>query len=319
MSGFIENLLVSTIAATAPLLLAALGEIVAERSGVLNLGIEGTILVGALAGIVGTKFTGSPWAGLVVGTVTATAFSVLHAFMCVTLKADQVVSGIMLTLLGSSLTAVLGAAFVGQSVNNFGAVSVPLLADIPFVGPIVFVNKPTSYLAFMLVPVVWFFLNRTNLGLEIKAVGEDPKTVDAAGISVRKRRYLAVLIGGAFAGLAGVHLSLSYLGSWSSGMSAGQGWIAIALVIFAQWSSIRLLPASLLFGLVSAFVIRVPVLDLSGLPDMVTFFFDVNLLQSYPYVITLFILVIVGIRSQSKETGAPSALLDAYIREDALE
>lgn len=327
MSAFIQGLLNATITATTPLLLACLGEIISEKGGILNLGIEGIMLFGALTGFAATGMTGSPWIGLLVAIVVGIAVSSIHAFLSISLKADQVISGIMLSLLGIGITSFLGNPWVGRSVNTFDQVLLPVLGqflvDIPVIGPAAFRNPPTDFIAFALVPVVWYFLYRTNLGLEIIAVGEDPETADSAGINVSSRRYLAVLIGGAFAGAAGAHLSLAFAQLWAAEMVAGRGWIAIALVIFVQWRPLRSVFGALLFGLVSAFVIRSQGIDLVGMlsggsaaiADLLSVAFNPTVMPMYPYIVTIIILTFISRKAMIEEIGAPSALLQPYIRE----
>jgi simple sugar transport system permease protein len=327
MVGFIEGLLSATITATSPLLLACLGEIISEKGGVLNLGIEGIMLFGALSGFVVTGVTGSPWLGFFVAIVVGIAVSAIHAFLSISLKADQVISGIMLSLLGIGLTSFLGNEWVGRSVNTFDQVLLPVvgrfLVEIPVIGPAAFRNPPTDFVAFALVPVVWYFLFRTNLGLEIAAVGEDPETADAAGVNVSSRRYIAVLIGGAFAGAAGAHLSLAFAQLWAAEMVAGRGWIAIALVIFVQWRPLRSVFGALLFGLVSAFVIRSQSVDLVGilsagsevLASVFNVAFNPTVMPMYPYIVTIIILTYISRKAMIQEIGAPAALLQPYIRE----
>lgn len=327
MVTFIEGLLSATITATTPLLLACLGEIISERGGVLNLGIEGIMLVGALTGYAVTGITGDPWAGLLAGITVGVVFSSLHAFLSISLKADQVISGIMVSLLGIGITSFLGNPWVGRPVDTFDQMLFPVvgqfLVEIPVLGPAIFLNPPTDYIAFALVPVVWYFLFRTNLGLEIIAVGEDPETADSAGVNVTRRRYIAVLLGGAFAGAAGAHLSLAFAQLWAAEMVAGRGWIAIALVIFVQWRPVRAVFGALLFGLISAFVIRSQSVDLIGLlsfgsdtlAGVLSVAFNPTVMPMYPYVVTILILTFISWKATTEEIGAPSAILKPYIRE----
>jgi simple sugar transport system permease protein len=317
--SFVVNLLSATVTATSPLLLATLGEIISERSGVINLGIEGMMLVGAFSGFVVTVVTGNPYLGLVTGTILGVIFSTIHAFLSISLNADQVVSGIMITLLGTGITAYLGADWTTESIEGFRSIPIPILVDIPVIGEALFMNPVTDYLSVLLVPVVWYFLFRTNLGLEINAVGEDPKAADTAGVNVRATRYLCVLIGGGFAGAAGAVLSLSVSNLWVPGMVAGRGWIAVALVIFAQWGPVRALFGSYLFGAIDAFAVRSQGLNLNQYFGEGSIINEVllngSILQTYPYIATIVVLIYISIKATNQEIGAPSSLLKSYSRE----
>jgi len=325
---FVAGLLDATIRAGTPLLLAALGELIAERSGVLNLGVEGMMLVGALSGFATTVVTGNPYLGFLVGTLGGAAMGLIHAFLCVTLKSDQVISGVMLTLLGTGLTTYFGQAWVSAQIDGFQKVAIPVigpeLRSLPVIGEAFFANTPIDYLAMVLVPVVWYFLFRTNLGLEITAVGEDPETADTMGVPVFRLRYLCVLLGGAFAGAAGAHLSLAYSKLWVTGMVAGRGWIAIALVIFANWRPVRALLGAYFFGGLDALALRSQGLDIAvgaGFPlaetvnGVLGFITHPQIIGMFPYVATILVLVYITQEALEQRIGAPSALLSAYSRE----
>jgi len=328
MVGFLAGLLDATVRAGTPLLLAAMGEIISERGGVLNLGVEGMMLVGALCGFATTVVTGSPWLGFAVGTLAGAAFATIHAVLCISLKADQVISGVMLTLLGTGLTTYFGQAWIGKDIDGFDTVTFPIvgefLVDLPVVGTALFRNTPTDYLAIMLVPVVGYFLFRTNLGLEVTAVGDDPEAADTMGVPVFTVRYLCVILGGAFAGAAGAHLSLAFSKLWTTGMVAGRGWIAIALVIFAQWRPWRALVGAYLFGGIEALILRSQGLDLalgadtplaSVINPAVELLTNPQVMAMYPYLATVVVLVATTRNSLKQRVGAPSALLDNYSRE----
>ena len=328
MSGFLAGLLDATVRAGTPLLLAAMGEIISERGGVLNLGVEGMMLVGALTGFATTVVTGSPWLGFAVGTLAGALFATIHAVLCISLKADQVISGVMLTLLGTGLTTYFGQPWVSEQIEGFDTVTIPIVGDalvgLPVVGPALFRNTPPDYLAIALVPVVGYFLFRTNLGLEITAVGEDPEAADTMGVPVFAVRYLCVILGGAFAGAAGAHLSLAFSKLWTTGMVAGRGWIAIALVIFAQWRPWRALVGAYLFGGIEALVLRSQGLNLSVGADAplaelvnpaVALLTNPQVMAMYPYLATVVVLVATTRTTLEQRVGAPSALLDNYSRE----
>lgn len=323
MASFAVNLFDATIAAGTPLLIACLGEIITERSGNLNVGIEGMMLVGALSGFATTAVTGSPLLGFAVGILGGMALSSLHAFLTVSLKADQIISGLMLTLLGISLTTYYGQPWTTASITGFQKFSLPVigsaLTSTP-IGRVLFYNTFPTYLSFLLVPAVWYFLNHTNLGLEIKSVGEDPETADTVGISVTRTRYIAILLGGALCGAAGAHLSLAFSNLWVSGMVAGRGWIALALVIVVQWRPIRALIGAYVFGFIDVLQLRTQGIDFvalvpgTQLDGVVSFLANPTIMGTYPFIATIVVLTVVSAYSINEEIGAPSAYLEPYIR-----
>ena len=328
MAVTLSSTLDATVLAGATLLLAGLGELVAERSGVLNLGMEGIMLVGALSGFITTVVTGNPYIGVVVAMLAGTALSALHAVLTVSLKSDHVISGIMVTLLGTGLTTYFGQNWVSNSISGFRDVRIPVvggvLTEIPVVGEALFYNTPTEYLAFLMVPIVWYFLTRSNIGLEMVAVGEDPETADTMGVRVTRLRYLGVLISGALAGIAGAHLSLSYSVLWSSQMTGGRGWIAVALVVFAQWQPLRLILGAGLFALIEAVALRAQGVGVelgAGIPlsGLANSMFDVltnpTVMGTYPYLVTILVLVYTTYTATSGQGGMPNALLQQYTRE----
>jgi simple sugar transport system permease protein len=238
------------------------------------------------------------------------------------------VSGIMLTLLGTGLTTYFGNAYSGGSVPGFQEVTIPVVGEfllgIPILGPAVFQSTVTDYVALLLVPLVWLFLFRTNIGLELVSVGEDPETADTMGVDVFRMRYLAVIIGGMMAGAAGAHLSLAFNKIWSAGMTAGTGWIAVALVIFARWRPERILLGAYLFGLFSALQLFSQALDFSlaastpfagVLNPLIDFVMNPTIMSTYPYLATLLVLVITVIRAENRDLAQPSALVQSYSRE----
>lgn len=328
MVSFLAGLFDATVMAATVLLFAGLGELISERAGVLNLGVEGMMLVGALGGFIVTVVTGSHWLGFAAGIVLGMLLALVHAFLCITLKSNQVISGVMLTLLGTGLTTFFGSAWVEKSIDGFPQFTPPLvgkyLVEIPIIGEALFRSTATDYLALLLVPVVWFYLNRTNLGLETISVGEDPEMADTMGVPVFKMRYLAVIIGGGFAGAAGAHLSLSFSQLWVPGMTAGRGWIAVALVIFAQWKPTRMLLGAYLFGLLDALQLRSQSLSLTldpGTPladlvnPVIDFLMNPQIMGTYPYLATIIVLAYGVIKTKSDRLAVPSALLQPYSRE----
>jgi simple sugar transport system permease protein len=314
---FVVNIIGAGLRTGTPLLFATLGEILAERSGVLNLGVEGMMLVGALAGFAASFATGNPWLGVGAGMVAAGLFSLIHAFVTITLRADQVVSGLALTFVGRGLTSVLGVAFVQiRNVPRLPTIELPLLNNVPFVGPTVLCPLFCSqnivlYLGFLLVPAVWFWIARTRPGLQLRSVGQKPSAADSVGINVYVQRYLYVFAGGVFAGLAGAALSLAITPLWIDDMTAGQGWIAVGLVIFAGWNPWRAMLGAYIFGALR----RLP-LDLqavSWLPFASNPILGVWL-EMIPYLFTIVALIFSSREAIRKRLGAPAALGIPYIR-----
>ena len=287
-----------------PLLLATLGEIYAERSGVLNLGIEGMMIMGAYAGFVTAYLTKSPWVGLAVAAGVGCGFSLIHAFASITLRANQVVSGLALTLLGLGLSGVLGRPWGGKPLpNSLPQITVPVLADIPILGPMLFEGHVAiEYAAILLVPVMWFILFKTRIGISIRAVGEDPATADSLGVNVKKVRYLCVAVGGLLAGLAGGYLSVAYRPAWTEGMTGGMGWIVIALTIFAFWNP--------LIGMLGAYLFAA----LYHLSFRLQPWVSPEILQGLPYVFAILVLVLVSRGSLQRRMGSPAALTIPYTR-----
>jgi simple sugar transport system permease protein len=301
------------------LLFATIGEIFAERAGVLNLGVEGMMLIGAMSAFSTTIATGNPWLGLLVAMIFAGLISQVHAFITITLQADQVVSGLALTFLGTGISLVLG-----EGLSKAGTVallpnfSIPLLSQIPLLGPVFFARQSILvYIGYLMIPLAWYYINRTRPGLHLRAVGEYPSAADALGINVFRMRYAYVFVGGMLAGLAGGTISLAVAPGWFSELTtAGQGWIAIGLVIFAQWDPVRAAVGSYAFG-----ALRRLILDIQG--PLTLFGFDNPFyynpywgffLQMLPYAFTVIVLVIGSREAIRKRLGAPAALGNPYIR-----
>lgn len=312
-------LLAAGIATGTVLLFAAVGEIFAERAGVLNLGVEGMMLMGAVAGFSTAVSTGSAWLGVVMAMLAGGAISLIHAVVTIHLRADQVVSGLALTFFGSGLARVFGEGLsnAGETAR-IASFSIPLLADIPFVGPIFFHDQSVLvYVGYLLVPLAWLWINRTRPGLHLRAVGEAPAAADAQGVSVYLTRYAYVFVGGLLAGLAGATITLAVSPGWFSEQTTnGRGWIAVGLVIFAQWSPLRAAFGAYLFGAISRFV-----LDAQGIDTVLgvtnpfqpgrsaTFF-----LEMLPYLLVIVVVVIGSRDAARKRVGAPAALGTPYVR-----
>jgi ABC-type uncharacterized transport system permease subunit len=303
----LTTLLTAAVAAATPLLFAALGEVVAERAGVINLGLEGMMLVGAVVGFIAMNESGSLAAGVAASLVAGALVASVHAFFAVTLGANQIISGLGLTIGGTGLAAIIGSSVVGTPARaSFEDRELPLLGSIPWLGEVLFRQHLLVYVAILLVPVVWWMLRATRLGLHLRAVGENPAAADAMGVSVARYRYGAVLFGGALAGLAGASLSLAESPGWSEGMTAGRGWIALALVIFATWDPLRTLLGALLFGIFDVLAFRAQIIGID-VPSTV--------LGMIPYVATILVLIAVTLLGASKRLGAPGALGVPYVRE----
>src|SRR5690606_4118047 len=244
------NILLTIATAATPLLVAAIGELVVERSGVLNLGVEGMMIMGAVAGFGAGYLTGSPWLGLLAAVLVGALFSLLFAVMTLSLATNQVATGLSLTLLGLGLSGMMGTGFVGLPGERLPNLYIPFLTDLPVVGRLVFGQDPVFYISIALIAGVAWFLFRTRTGLTLRSIGDSHTSAHALGIHVLRYRYLAVLFGGACAGLAGGQLSLVYTPQWVENMAAGRGWIALALVVFASWRPWRVLAGAYIFGAV---------------------------------------------------------------------
>ncbi|MBS3971326.1 MAG: ABC transporter permease [Clostridia bacterium] len=302
------TVLAAAITAGTPILYAALGEILAERTGVLNLGIEGMMLAGAVTSFMVCIMTGSAWYGLFAGMIVGGIVASIHAFLCITLKANQVVSGLALTIFGTGLSGFLGESLIGiPAPKTFSKIALPYLSDIPFLGPIFFNQDILVYFSYLLVPLLWFFIYRTNPGLKMRSVGENPGAADSLGINVFLIRYIYVIIGGVFSGIAGVYLALAFAPTWLEHMTAGRGWIAIALVIFATWNPTKAMAGAYLFGAVSALGFRLQAMGV----DVPAYF-----LSMLPYLFTIAVLIFATMQTQKNRIGAPGALMLSYDRED---
>ena len=292
------------LVAGTPLLLGTLGEAYAERSGNLNLGVEGMMSIGAVTGFAIANGTGNPWLGFLFAGFAGGMVSLIHAFVTISLRANQVVSGLALTMFGVGLSGLLGKSYVGISLKaRFEEAAFPLLKDIPLLGDVLFNRSPIFYLSVLLAIVLWYVLFRTKWGIAIRACGENPKAADAAGINVYAVQYWCVLIGGVMAGFAGAYLSLYYIPTWIEGMVAGRGWIVIALVILSQWNPLKAIASCYLFG--SIYVLQYA---LQGT------FLNPTLLLMLPYLTAIVVLIIDSNTSIKQKLGAPSHLGEPFIK-----
>ncbi len=287
-----------------PLLLGTLGEIYAERSGVLNLGVEGMMIMGAYSAFTTAYITGNPWLGLLVAAVVGGAFSLIHAFTSVTLKANQIVSGLSLTMLGLGLSGMFGRGWEGKPLPvTIPKITVSGLSKIPLLGPILFEGQNLIvYLSILLVPLLWYILYRTRIGITIRSVGESPATADSLGINVDRVRYMCVLLGGVLAGVAGGYLSVVYRPAWTEGMTAGIGWIVIALTIFAFWNPV--------YGMLGAYLFAA----LYHLSYRLQPWVSPEFLKAMPYAFAILVLIFVSRGTLQKRMGAPAALTLPYTR-----
>jgi len=295
----LTHLLVLTLAAGTPLVFAALGELVVEKSGVLNLGVEGMMLVGAVCAFIVTAKTHSPWAGVAAGTLAASALSLVFAVVALSLLANQVATGLALSLFGVGLSAFVGLSYISVVIEGIGPLSIPGLSTLPVVGELLFAHNPLVYVSLVLFAAVQFFLYRTRPGLIVRAVGESPHAAHAIGYPVVAIRYAAVLFGGACAGLGGAYLAVAYTPLWVEGMTAGRGWIALALVVFATWKPLRVLAGAYLFGGVTLAQFQAQAAGVE-LPS--------QLLAMLPYLATILVLAIISRDAALIRMNAPASL-----------
>jgi ABC-type uncharacterized transport system permease subunit len=294
-----EAIMLSVIAASTPLLLAAAGELVTERSGVLNLGLEGMMIMGAACAFAGAYLSGSVVVGALCGVLAGVAMAAIFAIFTLGLAVNQVASGLALTILGTGLSGLIGAGFVGQRITTAPQLHLPVLTDLPLVGRILFGQDAFVYLSVALVIGIWLFLYRSRAGLVLRAVGDNHTSAHALGYPVLKIRALAVLFGGGCAGLAGAFLPLAYTPFFIPGMTAGRGWIALALVVFASWRPGRLVAGAYLFGAVSILQLHAQALGL-GIPS--------QLMSSLPYLATVIVLVLISRTRGISGSAAPASL-----------
>lgn len=289
---FLEAILLTVITASTPLLIAALGELVVERAGVLNLGVEGMMVMGASCGFVVAILTGSTILGALAGIAAGAALAAVFALMTLGFAANQVACGLALTILGLGLSGLIGADFVGTQRDAAPKLAIAGLTDLPFIGPVLFGQDGFVYASLALLLGVSWFLWRTRTGLMLRAIGENPASAHALGHKVLRVRLLAILFGGGCAGLAGAYLSLAYTPFWVRGMTAGRGWIALALVVFSSWVPWRLALGAYLFGAVTILQLHAQGFGL-GIPS--------QLMSSLPYLATILVLVVI---SRARGRGA---------------
>ena len=303
MSAY-EAIILTIITASTPLLLAAIGELVVERSGVLNLGIEGMMVMGAVCGFAASYVTGSPWLGVLAAVLAGVATSLLFGFLTQSLMTNQVATGLAITLLGLGLSGLIGSGFVGLPGVKLTSVSIPWLTDLPFVGRLVFGQDPLVYVSVILTLGVAYVLKHTRVGLIIRAVGQNHHSAHALGYRVIAVRYACIAFGGATSGLAGAYLSLVYTPQWIENMTAGRGWIALALVVFSTWLPARLAAGAYLFGGVWILGLYAQGMGI-GIPS--------QLLSSLPYVATILALVIISTNRRLSVINTPASLGQGFV------
>ena len=303
MSAY-EAIILTIITASTPLLLAAIGELVVERSGVLNLGIEGMMVMGAVCGFAASYVTGSPWLGVLAAVLAGVATSLLFGLLTQTLMTNQVATGLAITLLGLGLSGLIGSGFVGLPGVKLTSVSIPWLTDLPYVGRLVFGQDPLVYVSVILTLGVAYVLKHTRVGLIIRAVGQNHHSAHALGYRVIAVRYACIVFGGATSGLAGAYLSLVYTPQWIENMTAGRGWIALALVVFSTWLPARLAAGAYLFGGVWILGLYAQGMGI-GIPS--------QLLSSLPYVATILALVIISTNRRLSVINTPASLGQGFV------
>lgn len=305
----VTSFLVAMVIAGTPLLFATLGELIIEKSGNLNLGVEGMMLIGAVAGFAAGYVTESPILAILGAAIAGSLSALIYAFLTVSLRSNQVVSGLALTIFGTGMSSFAGTNFVGLKmpesiITFFEPVKIPLLGDIPVIGEVLFNQDYYIYIGYILSIVLGIYLYSTRFGLNLRAIGENPSAADSSGINVNRYKYIHILLGGALCGMAGAYLSVVDVPQWQDNITAGRGWIAIALVIFVKWNPYRAMFGAYLFGGLSIIGFRLQHLNISQ-----------NLLDMLPYLVTIIVLVISSVK-KSKMNAPPKGLGVAYFREE---
>lgn len=303
--GFLISLLASTIRLATPILLPALGQIFTQRAGILNLNVEGTMTIGAVSGFAVAYKTGNLWIGLLGGMFFGMLWSAIMAWLSVNMRANQVIAGTALNILGAGVAVyvyriIFGVQSLPPQVTPFATVNIPLLSKIPVIGQIFFQHNILVYLSYIMVFVTWFILEKTMFGLKIKAVGENPRAADSKGISVSKMRYAAILLGGLYAGAAGAFMSTAYMNMFTEAIISGRGFIAVSVVIFARFMPVKAMWGALMFGFATALQMRLQALGIN---------IANQLMLMLPYIMTIIALI-----AASKKAEFPSAYCLPYSR-----
>ncbi len=301
---FFEAVLLTIITASTPLVIAAIGELVAERAGVLNLGVEGMVVIGSVSAFAAAQLSGSAYIGLLAGIAGGAFFSLLFSFLTLTLVANQVATGLALTIMGLGASGMIGESYVSVPGIRLLPIEIPLLSQIPYIGTVLFKQDIVFYLSIVLVIAVNWFLFRSRAGLKLRAIGDSHGSAHALGIPVIKTRYLAVMFGGACAGLAGAQLSLIYTPQWTENMSGGRGWIALALVVFSSWRPWRILAGGYLFGAVTILQLHAQAFGI-GIPA--------QFLSMLPYAATVIVLIIISQNRRMTLINTPASLGKSFV------
>jgi simple sugar transport system permease protein len=313
--AFIISILIITIRAGTSLLYATFGAIITERSGIQNLGVEGVMMVGAAASFAAAYHSNNVWVGLAAAALCGIILGSIHALLTISLRAEQVVCGLAMTIFGTGLAGFMGqrlgpgnTTMVGLQGPAFERIAIPILRDIPYIGEAVFNQDILVYFLYILIPVLWFYFYKTRAGLELRAVGENPQAIDALGMNVTRMRFIYTVVGAIFMAIAGAHLSLGYLQGWADNITGGRGWIAIALVIFSTWNPLRAVLGALLFGGINAIQFRMQAAG-TTLPS--------SFLNMLPYLATILVLIfITWAERSSRKLGTPTALGIPFVREE---
>ncbi|PCH93686.1 MAG: ABC transporter permease [Rhodobacteraceae bacterium] len=292
-------LIASLMIAATPILIAAIGELVVEKSGVLNLGVEGMMIIGAITGFIAAVETGSPWIGFIAGMAGGAAIALIFGVLTQFLLTNQVATGLALTLFGLGMASLIGHSYAGIKPPRFTKLDIAGLSDLPVVGKLLFSHDPMIYISLLIIAAVWFFLKRTRQGLILRAIGENHDAAHALGYKVIRIRLIAIAFGGAMAGLGGSYLSLVRVPQWTEGMTAGAGWIALAIVVFSAWKPWRVILGAYLFGGITVLQLN---LQAAGATIPVAY------LSMAPYVVTIIVLVIMSADSKRASLNAPACL-----------
>ena len=298
-------LVASLIVASTPLVLAALGELIVEKSGVLNLGVEGMMIIGAVAGFIVGVETGSAYIGMIAAAVAGALLSLLFAFIILIMQANQVASGLALTIFGLGIAALMGHPYTGIKSPQIQSFSIPFLNDIPILGTMFFQHDLIVYLSIIAVIAIWYFLNRMRAGLILRSVGEDHDVAHSLGYRVISIRFLAIVFGGAMAGVGGGYLSLVRVPQWTEGMTAGAGWIALALVVFSGWRPFRLLIGAYIFGGITILQLNLQAIGVN---------INIAVLSMAPYLATILALVVISMSRFRGNRGAPGCLGRSFVK-----
>jgi simple sugar transport system permease protein len=306
--GTLLSILSAAVRSGTPILYATLGEILTEKGGVMNLGLEGIMLMGALTGFAASLSGGSPWIGLLAAFAVGACLGLIHAFLSVTLGSNQVVCGLAMTMFGGGASALAGRSYVGMTTAGIGHYDIPFLSKLPVAGKMFFSQDVMVYASFLLIFLMMFFLRRTRPGMNLRAAGDNPKAADAMGLPVARIRYTYTVIGAGLVALGGAYMSIVYNKFWAEGMTAGRGWIAVAMVIFAIWNPLQAALGAYLFGGVDAFQLRLQAAGTS---------IPAPLLMMLPYVTTILVLLFISVgKGRKVSLSAPAALGLPFYREE---